>query len=177
MAKIKPDWTKAKAMYETGKSLRQIACETYIDNSNISKRAKKDGWVRTAEIPQLIVDAVSVQERITALDLPHKEIVTAEIKKQIDEAEKKRKHLEFLENSTYQNLTHMMKKVIPHKDKKGNVIDPEASISEHVQAQNALNKGAELLAGKNPDTVINNTNAQQNNSSDVLKEIAERLPV
>jgi len=30
-----------------------------------------------------------------------------------------------------------------------------------VQAQNALNRGQELLIGKNPDMVINNTNAQQ----------------
>jgi hypothetical protein len=44
MAKSKPDWIKAKAMYETGKSLRQIADACFIDNSNISKRAKKEGW-------------------------------------------------------------------------------------------------------------------------------------
>ena len=163
MAKSKPDWIKAKAMYEAGKSLRQIEAETGIDNSNISKRAKKEFWERTAEIPKLIADAVSVQERITALDLPQQAVVTADIKNAVEEMEKKRKYQEFLENATHKNLTHMMSKVIPHKDKNGIVIDPEASVSEHVQAQNALNRGAELLIGKNPELVINNTNAQQNN--------------
>jgi len=84
MAKSKPDWIKAKAMYEAGKSLRQIAAECFIDNSNISKRAKKEGWQRTAELPQLIADAVSVERRITALDLPQQSAVTAEIAKQLE---------------------------------------------------------------------------------------------
>jgi hypothetical protein len=45
MAKSKPDWIKAKALYEAGKSLRQIAAETFIDHSAIGKRAKREGWV------------------------------------------------------------------------------------------------------------------------------------
>jgi len=44
MAKSKPDWVKAKAMYETGKSLRQIAAEIGVDNSNLSKLAKRECW-------------------------------------------------------------------------------------------------------------------------------------
>ena len=161
MAKSKPNWVKAKAMFEAGKSFRQIEAETGIDNSNISKRAKKEFWERTAEIPKLIADAVSVQERITALDVPQQAIVTADIKNAVEEMEKKRRYQEFLENATHKNLTHMMSKVIPHKDKNGIVIDPQASVLEHVQAQTALNRGSELLIGKNPDMVINNTNAQQ----------------
>jgi len=66
-------WDKAKALYELGKSLREISEETGIDNSNISKKAKKDGWERDT-LPQIIDDKArilienkAVDKKITAL--------------------------------------------------------------------------------------------------------------
>jgi len=170
-------WAKAKALYGNGKSLREIEKAVGIPYKTVEYRAKKEGWSCT-EVAQAIQDKVRVESAILHMDVAQKEIVAQEVAQQLEEIEKKRRYQEFLESATHKNLTHMMKKVIPYKDKNGIVIDPEASVSEHVKAQNALNRCAELLIDKNPDMVINNTNAQQNNSpADMLREIAERLPV
>ena len=74
-------WDKTKALYELGKSLRDISEETGIDNSNISKRAKKDGWERNI-LPQIIDDKArilienkAVEEKITALLPQSRELV------------------------------------------------------------------------------------------------------
>lgn len=74
-------WAQARALYEAGESLRDISDKTKIDNSNISKRAKKEGWERGV-LPQLaddkariLIEKKAIDEKITAL-LPHqREIV------------------------------------------------------------------------------------------------------
>lgn len=44
---IKPEiWTKAKVMFEAGKTLQFIQDETGINQSTVSKKAKKEGWVK-----------------------------------------------------------------------------------------------------------------------------------
>ena len=83
MARAKPDWIMAKALYEKGTSLREISKVVFIDNSNIAKKAKAEGWQRTAELPQLIADGVSVQSRFTALELPQQRVVMDSINKQL----------------------------------------------------------------------------------------------
>jgi len=83
MAKGKPDWVMAKALFESGMSLRKIASVAFIDSSNIAKKAKVEGWKRTTEIPQLIADGVSVQERFTTLELPQQKVVLDAINKQL----------------------------------------------------------------------------------------------
>lgn len=163
MAKVSPEkWKKAEALRKAGKSYRAISKELDIPTTTLVDRAKREDW-DSNKTEQLIIDAVRVEGEIRSLETEQARVVREEVQKQLDEAEKKRKYQEFLENATHKNLTHMMRKVISYKDQNGIVIDPTASVSEHVQAQNALNRGAELLIGKNPDTVINNTNAQKNN--------------
>ena len=80
------DWDRARALFEAGWSLREVSKETHIDNSNISKRAKKEGWSRD-NLPRIISDAVRVQEEITALNLPQQTVVTAEIARIIEAKE------------------------------------------------------------------------------------------
>ncbi|MGB4498358.1 MAG: hypothetical protein WBI40_06645 [Methylococcaceae bacterium] len=74
-------WAQARALYEAGEPLRDIESATGIDNSNISKRAKKEGWNRGV-LPQIIDDKVlnliekkAIDERITALLPQSREIV------------------------------------------------------------------------------------------------------
>lgn len=139
------DWEKAKALYEADKSLRQISDETGIDNSNISKRAKKENWQRGV-LPQLIADTARVREEFTAL-LPHQQqVVESEVAERL-------RHIEFFKKSTMKNLSTMMRKV-----------DETITIQEHTQAQNALQKGKETILGKDIDTAIQINNTQQNTS-------------
>ena len=149
MAKVKPNWIKAKAMYEAGKSLRDIAKVTFIDNSNISKKAKAEGWYRDSELPHLISDAVSVNARLTALDLPQLEFITEEIDKQVEGM------------LFYSSHARKVAKVAIDK------LKDEPSIFGAKTAMATLKEGM-IVEGLVPfypnSTTINNSNAQQNNA-------------
>jgi len=142
------DWTKAKALYEVGKSLRDISKETGIDNSNISKRAKKEGWSRE-ELPRLVSDAVRVQEEITALSLPQQEIVTAEVKKILEAKDFYATHARKVAKTALSAL------------------DNDKTPANAKTTMEVLHKGL-VVEGVVPyypnAAVINNTNAQQNNA-------------
>jgi hypothetical protein len=85
MAKAKPatpeQWAKAKALFETGKSLNDISTETGIDRSTVSKRAKNEGWEK-GKFQQLIADGARVAEVISTLDSTAQEVVTKAIDEQ-----------------------------------------------------------------------------------------------
>ena len=136
------DWDRARALYEADKSLRQIADETRIDNSNIAKRAKKENWQRGV-LPKLIEDTTRVREEFTAL-LPQQQKVVE------DAVTERLRHLDFFKRSTMKNLSTMMRKV-----------DETITIQEHTQAQTALQKGKETILGKDIDTAIQINNTQQ----------------
>ena len=145
MAKITlEDWNKAKMLFEAGKSLSAINLETGIDRALISKRAKKDEWVK-GKTQQLILDGVRHEVEKSMLE---PEVLTF-IEKEIDE---RTKHIKILNNLTLKNLSVMGKKV-----------NEDFEMVEHKLFQETVNKAAEQLLGKEPQTVINNTNAQQNN--------------
>jgi hypothetical protein len=141
---IKPDiWAKARALFEVGKSLSAINLETGIDRAAISRKAKKDGWIK-GEQQQLIVDAARVRVELSTLEPVLLSVVDAEITERT-------KHIQILNNMTLKNLAVMNKKV-----------NEDFEMNEHKLFQETVNKASEQLLGKDPVTVINNTNAQQN---------------
>jgi hypothetical protein len=140
---IKPEiWAKARALFEVGKSLSAINLETGIDRAAISRKAKKDGWIK-GEQQQLIVDAARVRVELSTLEPVLLSVVDAEIKERT-------KHTQILNNMTLKNLAVMNKKV-----------NEDFEMNEHKLFQETVNKASEQLLGKDPQTVINNTNAQQ----------------
>jgi hypothetical protein len=141
---IKPEiWAKARALFEVGKSLSAINLETGIDRAAISRKAKKDCWIK-GEQQQLIVDAARVKAKLSTLEPVLLSVVDAEITERT-------KHIQILNNMTLKNLAVMNKKV-----------DADFEMNEHKLFQETINKASEQLLGKDPQTVINNTNAQQN---------------
>ena len=147
------DWEKAKALFEAGKSLSDINKDTGIDRATVSKRAKKDGWEKGI-YQQLIADGSRVKAEISTLSSTVLNVVEKEI-------EERTKHITFLNNLTLKNLSVMSKKV-----------NADFEMVEHKIFQETVNKASELLLGKEPATVINNTNAQQNISS-IRREIID----
>lgn len=140
---IKPEiWAKARALFEVGKSLSAINLETGIDRAAISRKAKKDGWIK-GEQQQLIVDAARVKAKLSTLEPVLLSVVDAEITERT-------KHIQILNNMTLKNLAVMNKKV-----------NEDFEMNEHKLFQETVNKASEQLLGKDPQTVINNTNAQQ----------------
>jgi hypothetical protein len=138
-------WAKAKALFEIGKSLSDINLITGIDRAGISRKAKKEGWVKGEQQP-LIVAAADVKVKLTTLATANPlllSLVETEITART-------KHIEILTNMTLKNLAIMNKKV-----------NEDFEMTEHKLFQETVNKASDQLLGKDPATVINNTNAQQ----------------
>ena len=160
MAKVS-DWGRARALYEAGKSLREISKDTHIDNSNISKRAKKENWSRTG-LPELIADAVRVHEEITALELPQQGVVTAEIAR-ILEAKKfyatnARKVVKYGISALSAEPTAQSMKTVLDGMKTGMIVE-----------------GLVPFYPDKTTVAISNTNAQQNNTSSMTEAELDRV--
>lgn len=133
MAKITLEkWGLAKRMFEAGKTLGDITKETDIDKSQISKKAKSEGWIK-GKNQQLIQDAVRVTAEISNLDSTDR----AFVEKEVDE---RTRHLKFFNQLTMKNLVTMSKK-----------IDEDMTIMEHRLAQDTIAKGKETVIGKEVD--------------------------
>lgn len=147
MAKTTPaDWEKAKALFEAGKSLSEINAETGIDRATVSKRAKKDGWEKGI-YQQLILDGSRVKAEISTLSSTVLNVVEKEI-------EERTKHIQFFTNAAIKNVQESMSL---------QCVDQ----SEFKARAETILKGKETVFGKESAMVINNTNAQQNNTDPV----------
>jgi len=79
-------WDKAKALYEAGKSLREIELETGISKSTIAGRAVNDksgAWIKGKTV-QLIKDVVRVSGQIGQLNRTQSDVIAKEVKKAVD---------------------------------------------------------------------------------------------
>ncbi len=76
-------WDKAKALYEAGKSLREIELETEISKDSIARAAKKETW-NHGILRQVTQDSVRVLTDLRQLNDTQKEVVSKEIKKAVD---------------------------------------------------------------------------------------------
>jgi hypothetical protein len=162
MAKAKPasteQWAKAKALFETGKSLSEIHTETSIDRATISKRAKLEGWEK-CKFQQLIQDGARVAEAISTLDSTAQQVVA----KEIDELAKAR---EFYSKAS-QKVAMMAVKSMGNDPKP---IDCKIVADTLVST---MRVSGVVPYYPTSSTTINNTNAQQNNSEQV-RVIIER---
>jgi predicted DNA-binding protein YlxM (UPF0122 family) len=88
MANVKftdEQWCRAKEYFEAGLSLSEVNARTEIDRAAISRRAKRDGWVKNnSEKQQLILDAVRVEEGKSTLNQQalsvHNELVNEKLR-------------------------------------------------------------------------------------------------
>ena len=139
----------ALALYRSGKSTRECDKLTGINYKKIEREAKKRG-VEKGDVSQLTSSMVRDKVEFVSLPVAVQEVVTNDV-------DERTKHIQILNKMTLKNLSVMGKKV-----------NEDFEMVEHKLFQETVNKAAEQLLGKEPQTVINNTNAQQNN-----KEITE----
>lgn len=150
-------WDKAKILFETGKlSLSEISERTGIDKSTISKKAKNQQWNNREhsdyiEAKEIIATKKSIlnQQEINTLD---------------DIAEQRTKHLIYFNNSVIKNqeLNNKRLEVLDKMSKEDEyiLIDKDSTkIIDYHALTTAKNK--DTLLGKDPETVINNANIQQ----------------
>ena len=153
------DWTKARALFEAGKSLTEISNATDIDRSTISKKSKSEGWEK-GKFQQLIQDGARIAGEFSTLNSTAHQIVTNEI----NEIAKAR---EFYLTAG-QKVANLAIRSL------GDEPNPAECKTVSEALINTM-KVSGVVPYYNAPTTINNTNAQQNNSSKTRDEIIERV--
>ena len=145
-------WAEARAMFEGGETLSKISYSTRIERSTISKKAKKEGWIKGLN-QQLVIDEATAIAKKSQLN-------QQQLNFHDEQVEKKTRNIIFIQNATLKNASVMMKKV-----------DKETSHQEHKFVQETLNKAGEALGVINkPGPVFNNSN-----SSETANEIRVKI--
>lgn len=143
-------WRTAKALHESGKSLREISNLTNIAFTTIDYRAKKEGWNKGI-IEQLIVDKIRVETDFRTLDSVQQQVV----QKEVDRALKLTAKRDLIAMAAFDRI-HAEMPTCEARD-----------IKSLVDAADRVCVMSEIAPRFNAPPVINNTNAQQNNSEPV----------
>lgn len=166
MARQTEKWAQAKAYFEIGKSLTFISDTLDLEKSTISKRAKREGWIK-GEYQQLCDDSVRINHEIFNLVQPLRSTVENDI-------EDRTQHLRFISHATYTNVGRMMQKFDP----KSKEYQKEMSFMDHKMAQSTIKDARESLIGKEnqskTELQINNAPAITNVTYEVINASAER---
>ena len=139
-------WARAKEYFESGVSLSEIENRTNITKGAISKKSVAEKWVKGGAKKQLIAQAVEVR---TAKETILNTAVSIEVHNElVDEATR---HLAYFKNAALRN-----------QKKADEMLEMSDTISDIEAHSRITARNKETVLGKEPQTVINNTNAQQN---------------
>ena len=149
MAYTENQWEKAKGYYEAGMSLSQIKDKTNIARNTISQRAKKEQWEHGKNADYIEAKIKVETKKGTILEQSGAVALNIADDIAIDKA----KFLLLFQNSALRN-----------QQKANEILDITDDIKD-LEAHARLTKtNKETVLGKDPDMIINNTNALQNNS-------------
>ena len=157
MAKVSPEkWKKAAALRKAGKSYGAIAKELSIPMTTLHDRSKKESW-DSNKTEGLIIEAVRVESEIRNLETEQAEVVRNEINRILEAKEfyatNVRKVVKIGMNALSKDPTPANSKIMTEAMKNGMIVE-----------------GAVPFYAGQASTVINNTNAQQNNAPMTLDE-------
>ena len=155
MAYTESQWEKAKAYYEAGMTLSQIKDKTNIARNTISQRAKREQWEHSKN-SEYIEAKIKVESQKGTI-LEQSGSVALNIADDI--AFNKAKALTLFQNSALKN----QKKANDMLD----LTDDMKDIESHARITKT-NK--ETVLGKDPETVINNANVQENKTIQIVVE-------
>lgn len=148
-------WERTRAYFESGQyTLSQISEKVGISKSKISERAKKEQWERGKN-----ADYIEAKKTIAATKGNEKGMTVAILDEIADE---KTRHLLYFQNAALRN-----QKIA---DEMLEMSDRIADVEAHSRIT-ARNK--ETIFGKEPQTIINNTNAQQTEVSEIRRTIVK----
>jgi predicted transcriptional regulator len=165
MAKPTPEiLAKARALFEAGKSLREIEADTGISPATLSRISKKEGWKKD-ELKQLV--SSMAQDRVTfeTLEATQKEVVSQLVDDDVKRLFNFRKRRDKIAELAYDRL----EKEIPFCE------------VQHVKPLIEAADKVSVMVGDNPrfnpnaTTNLTNINAQQNNQDTVRDEIIRRV--
>lgn len=148
-------WERTRAYFESGQyTLSQISEKVGISKSKISERAKKEQWERGKN-----ADYIEAKKTIAATKGNEKGMTVAILDEIADE---KTKHLLYFQNAALRNQK-IADEMLEMSDK---IADVEAH--SRITARNK-----ETIFGKEPQTIINNTNAQQTEVTEIRRTIVK----
>lgn len=148
-------WERTRAYFESGQyTLSQISEKVGISKSKISERAKKEQWERGKN-----ADYIEAKKTIAATKGNEKRMTVAILDEIADE---KTKHLLYFQNAALRN----QKKADEMLEMSDKIADVEAH--SRITARNK-----ETIFGKEPQTIINNTNAQQTEVTEIRRTIVK----
>nr|DAV06648.1 MAG TPA: InsA C-terminal domain [Caudoviricetes sp.] len=139
-------WARAKEYFESGVSLSEIENRTNITKGAISKKSVAEKWVKGGAKKQLIAQAVEVR---TAKETILNTAVSIEV------------HNELVDEAT-RHLTYFKNAALRNQKKADEMLEMSDTISDIEAHSRITARNKETVLGKEPQTVINNTNAQQN---------------
>lgn len=135
------EWKRAREYFEAGLSLAKIVAKTGISKTQISKRSNQEEWAKGTEKAALVADAVRVEVA--------KGTLTEQARSVHDElVDEQTKYIRFFNQAAIKNVQSAMNSSCE-------------SQNDYRARADTIAKGREVVLGKTPDTVINNTNAQQ----------------
>ena len=155
MAYTESQWEKARAYYEAGMTLSQIKDKTNIARNTISQRAKREQWEHSKN-SEYIEAKIKVESQKGTI-LEQSGSVALNIADDI--AFNKAKALTLFQDSALRN----QKKANDMLD----LTDDMKDIESHARITKT-NK--ETVLGKDPETVINNANVQENKTIQIVVE-------
>jgi hypothetical protein len=160
MAKATPElWAQAKALFEAGKSFREIDEATGINYKSVERASKKDVWQKGI-LSQLIIDKVRIDAKIVTLEQAQKDVVTKEVAERL-------KHIEFFTKAGLKVASMAIR----------SMGDEPTPTDCKVVSETLINtmKVSGVVPYYNTPTTINNTNAIQSTHDSVRSEIINRV--
>ena len=153
MAYTESQWEKAKAYYEAGMTLSQIKDKTNIARNTISQRAKREQWEHSKN-SEYIEAKIKVESQKGTI-LEQSGSVALNIADDI--AFNKAKALTLFQNSALKNQA------------KANELLELTEDMKDIESHSRLTKtNKETVLGKDPETVINNANVQENKNLEIV---------
>ena len=153
MAYTESQWEKAKAYYEAGMTLSQIKDKTNIARNTISQRAKREQWEHSKNSEY--IEAKTKVECQKGTILEQSGSVALNIADDI--AFNKAKALTLFQNAALKNQA------------KANELLELTEDMKDIESHSRLTKtNKETVLGKDPETVINNANVQENKNLEIV---------
>lgn len=154
MATSDSDWKQAKALFEAGKSFRDIEKEIGISRASLNRTSKKEGWQK-GELRQLVSSMAQDRVAFETLEPAQKEIVSQLVDDESERILYFKKKREKIADLAYQRIE---KSLLSCEDQ---------HVKSLVEAADKVNVMVETAPRFNPNsTTINNVNAQQNNGGE-----------
>lgn len=156
---------KARVLFEAGKSLREIENATKISRATLDRTSKKENWAK-GELRQLVSSMAQDRAHFETLETVQKEVVS----QLVDDDSKRLLNFRRRRDKIAELAYDRLEKEIPYCE------------IQHVKPLIEAADKVSVMIGDNPrfnpnaSIVNNNTNAQQNNSAESIRdEIIKRV--